>query len=401
MKILMLSWEYPPKNVGGLSNHVYHLSKNLARIGHEVHVITCQEGTAPIKEKKNGVFVHRIEPYKLQTNDFVKWVMQLNFAMIEEAIRLIREIGKVDIIHAHDWLSAYSTKTLKWAYNIPVVCTIHATEYGRNNGIRTEMQSYISSVEWSIVYESWKTVACSNYMRDEISRLFSAPLEKIWVIPNGVEVNEFQRGFNKENFKKKYANKDEKIILYVGRHVFEKGIQLLVDAIPDIIKEYKNTKFIICGMGPMTEELKEKVKNSGLSNKVIFTGYISDNEKKKLYGVADIAVFPSLYEPFGIVALEAMAAKCPVIVSDIGGFSEIINHKVNGMKFICGSSSSLKDNILEVLSDNILADKLREKGFSSVVENYSWINIALTTVNMYKSVLDEVKGTEWENKKVL
>ncbi|AEB76549.1 glycosyltransferase family 4 protein [Clostridium botulinum] len=398
MKILMLSWEYPPKNVGGLSNHVYHLAHSLASIGHEIHIITCQEGTAPIKENSNGVLVHRVEPYKIPTDDFVKWIMQLNFAMIEEGIRLIKEEGKFDILHAHDWLSAYSAKTLKWAFNIPIVCTIHATEYGRNNGIKTEMQRYISYVEGNLVYESWRTIVCSNYMREEINRLFSEPWEKIWVIPNGVEVKEFQKSFNKKKFKLRYARENEKVVIYVGRHVFEKGIQVLIDAIPDVIKEYNNIKFVICGMGSMTEELKVKVKNRGLLNNVTFTGYISDIEKKMLYSIADIAVFPSLYEPFGIVALESMAAKCPVIASDVGGFSEIINHRVNGMKFICGCSNSLKDNILEILSDDMLSHNLKENAFKNVIEKYSWTHVALLTIQMYKEVLNQVKGTEWENK---
>ncbi|MCY6371893.1 glycosyltransferase family 4 protein [Clostridium ganghwense] len=399
MRILMLSWEYPPKNVGGLSNHVYYLSHSLANKGHEVHVITCEEGTAPIKENDNGVLIHRVSPYNLETQDFTKWIMQLNFAMIEEGIRLINDKGEMDIIHAHDWLTTYAAKTLKWAFNIPVVSTIHATEYGRNNGIKTDMQRYISSVEWMLTYESWKVVACSNYMREQIKNVFSTPWEKIWVIPNGVEANEFQLDFDTLQFRRKFAKDDEKIVFYVGRHVFEKGIHILINAASQIIKKHNKTKFIIAGTGPMTDELKKKVRDIGLSDKVLFTGYMEDNSKNKLYKVADMAIFPSLYEPFGIVALEGMAAGCPIVVSDVGGFSEIVEHKVNGMKFIPGSVESLKKNVLELLSNEELSKKLKENAYRYIREKYSWDKIACLTVQMYEQVKNEAKETEWEVEK--
>lgn len=398
MKILMLSWEYPPKNVGGLSNHVYYLSHALSNMGHEIHVITCEEGTAPVEENDKGVFVHRVTPYKIDTNDFTKWVMQLNFAMIEEATRLIMAKGKFHMIHAHDWLSAYSAKSLKWSFKIPMVCTIHATEYGRNGGIRTDMQRYISSTEWLLTYESWKTVACSNYMRHQVSDLFAVPWEKIWVIPNGVEPEKFNFDFDWLNFRRNYARDEEKIVFYIGRHVFEKGIHLLIEAAPLIINRYNNTKIVIAGMGPMTEELKSRVGQMGIEDKVLFTGYMSDEDRDKLYRVANAAVFPSLYEPFGIVALEAMAAGCPVVVSDTGGLGEIVQHRINGLKTINGSSESIADNITTLLYDEEISKDLRENALKTVYENYTWNKVAETTAAMYNWVREETKGTEWEIK---
>ncbi|MCH5139053.1 glycosyltransferase family 4 protein [Clostridiaceae bacterium UIB06] len=396
MKILMLSWEYPPKNVGGLSNHVYYLSQALSKMGHEIHVITCEEGTAPLQENDNGVFVHRVTPYKIDTGDFAKWVMQLNFAMIEEAIKTITAGGKFDIIHAHDWLSAFSAKTLKSSFKIPTVCTIHATEYGRNGGIRTDMQKYISSTEWFLSYEAWKVVACSNYMRHQISKIFSVPWEKIWVIPNGVEPEKFDFKFDWLNFRRKYARDEEKIIFYIGRHVFEKGIHLLIESAQGIISRYNNSKFVIAGTGPMTNELKHRVRQMGIESKFVFTGYMSDEDRDKLYRVANIAVFPSLYEPFGIVALEAMAAGCPVVVSDTGGLGEIVEHKVNGLKTINGSSESIIDNISQLLYNDELANRIKENAMKCVYEKYTWNKIAETTICMYNWVKDEAKGTEWE-----
>lgn len=400
MKIIMLSWEYPPKSVGGLSTHVYNLSQGLNSLGHEVHVITCEEGTAPIEENDKGVNVHRIEPYKIDTEDFVKWVMQLNFAMIEEGIRLIKKLGEVNIIHAHDWLTTYAAKVLKWSFNIPMVCTIHATEYGRNGGIQTDMQRYISSSEWMLTYEAWKVITCSSYMRKQISDIFSTPFDKIRVIPNGVDSITFDLEFDEPAFRREFANDDEKIVFFIGRHVYEKGIHLLIEAASKIVAENKKTRFIIGGKGPMTEELKSRVKQLGLENNISFVGYMDDATRNKMYKVADAAVFPSLYEPFGIVALEAMSAGCPVVVSDTGGFSEIIEHKVNGLKVITGWTPSIEDNVCEILKNEELAKELKENGQHYTFEQYAWDIIAQSTISLYEEVKKEAQGTEWQTTKI-
>lgn len=394
MKILMLSWEYPPKTVGGLSTHVYNLCQSLKDRGNEVHVITCEEENAVLEENNNGVFVHRVIPYKLETQDFTKWVMHLNFAIIEKASKLINSNGDFDLIHAHDWLTTYSAKCLKWIYKIPMVSTFHATEYGRNGGIRTDLQRYISSAEWLLANESWKIVTCSSYMKKQVCELFSVQEDKVWVIPNGVNIVKIEEDLN--DFRRKFALDNEKIVLFVGRHVFEKGIQLLIDSVPSILKAYPNAKFVIVGKGPMTEELEDRVCKMGVKEKVLFVGYMNNEERDKLYKVSSTAVFPSLYEPFGIVALEAMAAGCPVVVSNTGGLSEIVEHNENGLKVTPGSSDNLRDNILEILFNDKLAEKFKEKALSLVEEKYEWNKVAELTESMYKMVKDESNGTEWE-----
>lgn len=392
----MISWEYPPRNVGGLSNHVYNLCKAMTSLGHEVHIITCEEGTAPVEEDDNGVSVHRVTPYRIETEDFSKWIMQLNFSMIEECVRIIRKLGRIDIIHAHDWLSAYSAKAIKWAFNVPMVSTIHATEAGRNNGIRTDTQRYISSTEWLLSYESWKIVACSNYMKSQIVSTFNVSEEKIWVIPNGVNTEQYNANVNLSFFRRQYAKDDEKIIFFIGRHVFEKGIQLLIDAAPQIMEKYNRVKFVIAGQGPMTEELKRKVKDMGYENKMVFAGYMDEDKKNRLYMVANVAVFPSLYEPFGIVALEAMAAGCPVVVSDTGGLGEIVKHKYTGMKMINGDVKSLADNVTELLKDDELQSYVKKNAEKLVKEKYTWNEVARLTVKMYEVTKEEASDTEWD-----
>jgi glycosyltransferase involved in cell wall biosynthesis len=394
----MLSWEYPPKNIGGLSNHVYYLSKSLKAMGHEVHVITCAAEDAPFEEECSGVNVHRVSPYSLDGEDFTKWIMHLNFAMAEEAVKLVQKVGKFSVVHVHDWLTMYCGKLIKNTFNIPMVSTIHATEHGRNGGVRTEMQRYISSAEWMLAYEAWKVIVCSEYMGKEVSGVFNVPSDKISLIPNGVEYSSFSLEFNQEEFRRSYAKDDEKLIFYVGRHVYEKGIQVLVEAAPDIINSCPNAKFVIAGQGPMTEELKEKVKFFGLQEKFVFAGYIDEEEKTKLFKVSQMAVFPSLYEPFGIVALEAMAAGCPVVASDVGGLQEIILHEANGLKVIPGSRDSLKENVIRLLNDDEFGKKLSECSKQVVMEKYAWEKVAMATIELYEKIGKEAKGSSWETK---
>jgi glycogen(starch) synthase len=379
----MLSWEYPPRNIGGLSNHVYNLSHALKDRGHEVYVITCIEGNAPKDEVDQGVYVRRVSPYKIETEDFVKWVMHLNYAMIEEGIKLIDEIGEVEIIHAHDWLTTYAAKVLMLSYRITMLSTIHSTEYGRNNGIRTEMQRYISAAENMLIKESSKIIVCSKFMKQQVMDTFGIKADRIKIIPNGVEMKKITASSNLGEFRKKFAEDSEKIVFFIGRHVFEKGIHVLIEAIPRILREYEKVKFVIAGSGPMSEELKELSMNLGLDSKVSFAGYLGDTDKSKLYQVADIAVFPSLYEPFGIVALEAMVSGCPVVVSDTGGLNEIIQHKKNGLKATTGSSESIAENILELLENNKLRERLKIAAIKKVKENYTWDSVAELTENLY------------------
>ena len=179
MKILMLTWEYPPRVVGGIARVVNDLSKRLIKDGHEVTVVTYREGNAPYYELDKGVKVYRVDNFMINPNNFIDWVMQLNFNMVAKTGEIIAKEGKFDVIHAHDWLVAYAAKTLKQAYDMPIVSTIHATEAGRNSGIREANQKYINDTEWMLTYESTEVIVNSNFMKGELQRLFGLPFEKI------------------------------------------------------------------------------------------------------------------------------------------------------------------------------------------------------------------------------
>ncbi len=387
MKILMLTWEYPPRVVGGIAKVVYDLSRTLIKDGHDVTVVTYKEGDVPYFEDDKGVKVYRVDNYMINPNNFIDWIMQLNFNLVAKANEIMEEQGKFDVIHAHDWLVAYAAKTLKNSYNIPIVSTIHATEAGRNSGIHDEQQRYINDTEWMLTYESSEVIVNSNYMKGELQRLFGLPYEKINVVPNGVNLSLFNGIERDYNFRRKYAMDNEKIILFMGRLVYEKGVQHLIAAMPKILNGYHDSKLVICGKGAMLDELRAQANAMGIGNKVYFAGYMNGKDVQRMYKAADIAVFPSTYEPFGIVALEAMLSENPVVVSDIGGLNEIVQHRENGMKSYAGNANSIADSILELLYDHKLCADITKKAKNKVRNEYNWNKIAQDTHFTYQKAI--------------
>ncbi len=397
MNILMLTWEYPPRVVGGIARVVHDLSHKLIKDGHDVTVVTYRDGETPYYENDKGVNVYRVDNYMIKSNSFIDWIMQLNFNMIAKASELIAKGEKFDVIHAHDWLVANAAKTLKHAYDIPVVSTIHATESGRNSGIHDENQRYINDTEWMLTYESTEVIVNSNYMKGHVQGLFGLPFDKIDVIPNGINLNLYTGIERDYDFRRRYAADNEKIILYLGRLVYEKGVQNLISAMPKILDGYHDSKLVIVGKGGMIDELRAQVENMGLRDKVYFTGYMNGKDVQKMYKCADVAVFPSTYEPFGIVALEAMLAGVPTVVSDIGGLNEIIDHGVNGMKSYAGNPNSIADSVLALLYDHQLAANVSKAAKQVVKEQYNWNKIAQDTYFVYEKAICQTMAERQAN----
>ena len=388
MKILMLTWEYPPRIVGGIARVVHDLSKRLIKYGHEVTVVTYRDNAdVPEYENDKGVNVYRVDNYMIHPNNFIDWIMQLNFNMLSKATEIINKEGGFDVIHAHDWLVTYAAKSLKNAYDIPIVATIHATEAGRNSGIHDETQRYINDTEWLLTYEATEVIVNSNYMKNEIQRLFGLPFDKINVIPNGINLSNFTGIERDYDFRRQYAMDNEKIILYVGRLVYEKGVQHLIAAMPKILSNYHDAKLIIAGRGGMMDELRAEASNLGLNDKIYFTGYLNSKQVQKMYKCADVAVFPSTYEPFGIVALEAMLAGVPTVVSDVGGLDEIVTHGVDGMKSYAGNANSIADSVTALLYDHQLATNVSKKAKQKVKDQFNWEKIAQDTHFTYEKAI--------------
>jgi glycosyltransferase involved in cell wall biosynthesis len=393
MNVLLLSWEYPPRIVGGLGTHVHKLSTNLAKQGVNIHVITKDVPGASDYEFSEGVHIHRVPLYppEIPQEDWVPWTLQFNVALLERTIPIINEkIGKVHVLHAHDWLVAHAAIALKHAYRIPLVATIHATEYGRHQGhLPGIMQKIIHQVEWWLTFESVRTICCSNYMRDEVVKIFELPEDKVDVIPNGIEFDDFSTNVTTDLVRMKYVEPDKKMVLFVGRLVYEKGVQTVIEAMPMVMDQIPDVRFLVVGTGPHARKLKAMSEESGLDEKVKFLGYIDGKSLIKFYKCADLTVVPSLYEPFGMVVLEAMVAGSPVIVADTGGLKEIVVHEETGLKFTPGDPVSLSEAIIRVLSDQELSRRLTSDARNFIGERYSWGRIALGTIEVYRRAVRE------------
>ncbi|MGD0028531.1 MAG: glycosyltransferase family 4 protein [Candidatus Bathyarchaeia archaeon] len=400
LSVMILTWEFPPRIIGGISAHVYNLSRSLAAHGVRVYVVTCDFPGAASHETLDGVEVFRVDSYKNPSPDFATWVYLMNVNMQKEAAALVRSLdGKIDIIHAHDWLVATAAIGLKHVFRRPLFATIHSTETGRRNGIHLDYERMIQETEAWLTYEAWKVICCSGYMISHVQWAFGLPPDKLVMVPNGVDHETYSK-YEKENlsqFRSRFALPEEKIVLFVGRLVYEKGVHVLVNAAPKVLDRV-NAKFIIVGNGYMKDQLSGLVKGMGLTNKVIFTGFVDDDTLRRLQICANVSVVPSLFEPFGIVALEAMAARSPVVVSDIGGLSEIVEHDVSGVKVYASNPDSLAWGIIKVLTDDGYANWIRTNAYKKIQEKYDWNRIAQQTKTIYRNVLNDYSKSFWAHR---
>ncbi len=396
MRVLVLTWEFPPRIVGGIARHVAELYPEIAEIGHEIHLITVEFGDSPSEENIDGVWVYRV-PVQ-EANDFFQWIVHMNDSMGHHGGQLIQDKGPFDLIHAHDWLVGDAAIALKHLFKIPLIATIHATEYGRYNGIHNDIQRYISSKERNLIYDAWRVIVCSDYMRHELQRVFETPLDKIDVIYNGIRAEKKLQDptFDYLFFRRKFALDHEKIIYYVGRMTREKGVSLLLQAAAKVLSELdRNAKIVIIGGGD-TQHLQGEAAHLGIADRCCFTGFMSDEDLDRFQTIADCAVFPSLYEPFGIVALESFAARVPVVVSSTGGLPEVVHHQQTGIVTEVNNPDSLAWGILEILRNPDYAQQLVERAYQELALRFGWPQLAKQTEKVYQVVCDQRSQIHWE-----
>jgi len=390
--LFMLAWEYPPKNVGGLSRAVYDMSRALARQGEIVHVITTSHYGAPYFEVVDGVYVHRLPVMCSGDTDFYHWTFEMNVAMIDFLVRWKEHGGRIDLLHAHDWMVAHTAREIKHSYGVPLVATIHATEWGRNQGkLHTPLSQSIHGLEWMLTYEAYKVFVCSEFMKRELETVLHVPGDQIHVFPNGVsreellpEESDYIREEKARRAKEKFAASGESVVFCIARLVHEKGVQTLIDAAPSILSQAPDTRFLIAGAGPMQEELMSKAAHLG--DRVRFMGFVDNGDREELYAAADICVVPSYYEPFGIVALEAMKHRKPLVVSDTGGLAEIVDYGNDGYKALPGHVDSLAWHITDLLLHPKLGRQMAERAYTKLKTTYSWESIAEGVRKVYRTL---------------
>jgi glycogen(starch) synthase len=279
-----------------------------------------------------------------------------------------------------------------------LLSTIHATERGRGRGhLGSDQSRAIHHIEWWLTYESWRVIACSEYMAGEIATYFHCPREKVDVIPNGVETARFDRleGVDLSHFRTMYALPSEQIVFSVGRVVLEKGLHVLLRALPLVLARQPSAKVVVAGKGPELEALRSLAWQLGVGEKVLLTGFISDEDRDRLFKIADCAVFPSLYEPFGIVALEAMAARCPVVVSEVGGLKDVVQHAETGITVYPDDPASLAWGIVHTLQHPQWAAARVANAYRVVHQEYNWERIARSTADVYRQIIAERAIAEW------
>ncbi|MEM0445679.1 MAG: glycosyltransferase family 4 protein [Nitrososphaerota archaeon] len=396
LSVVMLSWEFPPRIVGGLAAHVHDLSIELRKKGLEVHVVTLDFPGAPDREDVRGVKVYRVDSYKYAAPDFASWIAMMNVSLMNYASENLKDsVNHPFIIHAHDWLVAHAAIALKHIFRMPLIVTMHSTEYGRRGGIHDDYQRMIASIEAWLAREAWRVITCSRYMAEEVNRALATPLDKIDVIPNGVYLENFTSPVNPAELRSRFAAPHERLVLYVGRLVYEKGVHLLVEAIPQILQQ-ADAKFVIVGEGYLKEWVRRRVYELGVADKTYVTGFLDIKTLRSLYSVADVFVMPSLYEPFGIVALEAASAGAPIVSTCAGGIAEILSHMETCVK-VYPSPDSIAWGVLQVLHNRGLADYIRGNARARVENHYSWERIADRTIAVYEHVLREYEAhPEWK-----
>jgi glycogen(starch) synthase len=393
MRILMLSWEFPPRMVGGLGRHVDALTRALVAAGHEVHVVTREHPDAPAEEDVDGIRVTRVDvsPPEVPFDDFVTWVMAFNTSVLAAASRLARA-HEFDLVHVHDWLVASAGAGVADAFDLPLVATVHATEFGRHQGhLPGPMNRLIHSIEGWLVDRAHHTIVCSTYMRDQVQTLFGAPDTRIDVIPNGVAIDAFELpDAEVAALRARLTEGDAHLVLFAGRLEYEKGVQTVLHALERLTARVGPVRFLIAGVGTYSSELRALVEELGLEHRVRFTGFLEERALRLHYAAADVAVAPSLYEPFGLVAVEAMACGTPVVASDTGGLREIVAGG-HGLSFPPQDAEQLADRIADVLTHPERTAVTVERARVRIRALYDWRDVAARTVEVYT----RVSGPTW------
>lgn len=398
MQVLMLSWEYPPHVVGGLGKHVADLMPVLAAEGIDVHVITPMlRGGLPYETIAPGTYITRVPSPHMNGHGFIANVEQINRELVHAAQALAVRVGGFDMIHNHDWLTANAAIELKQEWHIPLLATIHSTERGRRQGALSDDHAHrVHDIEGHLIYESWRVIVCSHFMAKQVGEYFSTPIDKIDVIPNGIYLaaSPFSTTTERSTFRRRFVAGDEHLAFYIGRIVYEKGLHVLLDAWVQVVAQNK-ARLVLAGSGPYLPNLQAQAQALGLQQYVLFPGFISDEDRNRLYHAADVAIFPSLYEPFGIVALEAFAAECPVVVAHTGGLMEVVRSHETGITVHPGSAGSLAWGILHTLQHPKWARARVANALRDARDNYNWHHIAHSTRDVYNHVYEEWQVSGW------
>jgi glycogen(starch) synthase len=390
MKILMISWEYPPVVIGGLGRHVHHLSTALAAAGHDVVVLSrrptgTDPSTHPSSEEINEgvrVIAAAHDPHEFTfSTDMMAWTLAMGHAMIRAGMSVkmpgSERLWRPDVVHAHDWLVAHPGIALAQFYDVPIVSTIHATEAGRHSGwVSGAISRQVHAVESWLVRESDSLITCSASMSDEITELFGPGLAQTTVICNGIDAARWPFGARR-------PRTGPAELLYVGRLEYEKGVHDAIAALPRIRRIHPGTTLTIAGGGTQQDWLIEQARKHKVLKATRFVGHCEHTELLELLHRADAAVLPSHYEPFGLAALEAAAAGAPLVTSNIGGLGEAVINGVTGVSCPPRDVAGLAAAVCTVLDDPAAAQRRARAARKRLTSDFDWQTVANETAQVY------------------
>lgn len=387
-KLLMLATEYPPAKGFGLARYASELAKAMVEIGHEVHVLTCNYNEGISWYEQNGVFVHNLTKLlPLQHYEWVGDTVLNNARMLELALNMDDENGPFDVIISHDWLASQTAKSLKNIFTIPWILIMHDTEIGKRQGKLSVHQKYIAEMErWSLSHAD-KIVTTCNFMVDEINRFYKVPKKAMHIIPCGVNTERFLSNTNIKDFRNLFAGGKEHLIFYAGRLSPIKGVEILFEAFSLLINHGINTRLVYAGDGVLKKVLEKRAIERNLQQRILYVGTLTDKTLGAFYQASDCVVVPSLYEPFGMVALEAASLGAEVIASRTGGLQETIKSCENITGVIPGRPEELSKEIYRKLESN----GKRKKPFLN--SKYTWKSSA----ELFSSIINTKKPQENDN----
>lgn len=389
MRILMLSWEYPPVVVGGLGRHVHAISTALAAQGHDLTVISRRGKDAPASERLDGVSIIRVDPGPPCLDfctDLLGWTLALNHSMLRAAAAWWPTSGPTPVIHAHDWLVANAAVAMSRQTGAALVSTLHATEAGRHQGwLPGPLNRQIHALEWWLANNSARVVVCSKSMRAEAGGLYDVPLSQITVIPNGIDPMLWKASRRSIlDARAQYAGAGP-LVVFTGRLEYEKGVHDLIDAVPRLRRRHPGLRVVVTGDGTQRDWLQQRAAARRLGRSLQFAGHLDHDTLRALLGAVDVAVVPSRYEPFGMVALEMAAAGAPLVVAAVGGLDEFAASDTRALTFSAGSPAALADAVTAVLSDPASASRRVGRARSVLSPAYSWQGIATATAATYSA----------------
>lgn len=396
MRIFHISWEYPPVIYGGLGRHVLALTRAQAAAGHDVTVITQRPAASRERERIDGVTVVRMgsetPPVRRDVTGLMRWTADLDRQLAATVVDLDED--PPDVVHVHDWVVECAARAAGEHWPVPVVATVHATEAGRHAGwINGEVSRRVYAAEWRLARRATAVITCSPAMAAEARELYQLPDERVFAIPNGIDLAgwsgetaepagtpESARDAGKGFDSAPSRGQRPAVVLFVGRLEWEKGVQVLIEA-TKLLPEEPRVRVVIAGVGTQTGRFH---KLAAGDDRVSFAGHLPDAELRQKLSSASAVVVPSLYEPFGIVALEAAAAGAPLIVSEVGGLAGVVTDGVTGRTMPPNDPVALADAITQVLADPATAAACAARLRARLPLDYSWDHIAQRTVAVYR-----------------